>query len=94
MANDNDRLRLADPDRVQELLDQLADQIKGDMNENTALIGILRRGAPLAWMLSRRLAELGLDEPEVGELKLKRYSDDLELLHEQPGASLQAHPLS
>ena len=45
------------------------------------LLGILRRGAPLAEMLQRRLrADFGLDVPRHG-LKLKRYGDDLTLLH-------------
>lgn len=49
--------------------------------ERPLLLGILRRGAPLAAMLQRRLlADFGLDVPRHG-LKLKRYGDDLTLLH-------------
>lgn len=49
--------------------------------EDPLLLGILRRGAPLAEMLQGRLqANHGLDIPRYG-LKLKRYGDDLSLLH-------------
>ncbi|MBI2306956.1 MAG: phosphoribosyltransferase [Rhodocyclales bacterium] len=49
--------------------------------ENPMLLGILRRGVPLAEMLQQRLAtRFGLDIPRHG-LKLKRYGDDLALLH-------------
>lgn len=45
------------------------------------VVGILRRGAPLAEMLQARLrASHGLDVPRY-ELRLKRYADDLALLH-------------
>jgi len=49
--------------------------------EQPMLLGILRRGAPLAEMLQQRLHDrFGLDVPRHG-LKLKRYGDDLTLLH-------------
>ena len=49
--------------------------------EDPLLLGILRRGAPLAEMLQAKLkANHGLDVPRFG-LKLKRYGDDLTLLH-------------
>lgn len=49
--------------------------------EDPLLLGILRRGAPLAQMLQARLAARhALDVPRY-ELRLKRYGDDLALLH-------------
>ena len=49
--------------------------------EDPLLLGILRRGAPLAEMLQAKLkANHGFDVPRFG-LKLKRYGDDLTLLH-------------
>ena len=49
--------------------------------EDPLLLGILRRGAPLAEMLQAKLkANHGLDVQRFG-LKLKRYGDDLTLLH-------------
>lgn len=45
------------------------------------LLGILRRGAPLSEMLQARLrTNHGLDVPRHA-MKLKRYGDDLSLLH-------------
>lgn len=44
------------------------------------LLGILRRGQPLAEMLRHRLRTGGLEVP-LYSLRLKRYSDDLRLLH-------------
>lgn len=86
-------LRLADTARVEALLDRMAAQIigelSGEIGANSILIGIVRRGAPLARMLASRLADLGRPV-EVAELKLKRYADDLTLLHEQPALDREA----
>nr|WP_298163794.1 phosphoribosyltransferase family protein [uncultured Pseudomonas sp.] len=50
----------------------------------SALVGILRRGEPLARMLQQRLAQLtGQAELPLFALKVKRYADDLSLLHAQ-----------
>ena len=47
-----------------------------------AVIGVLRRGAPLADMLARVLQdEFKLSVPLRLDLKVKRYADDLTLLH-------------
>ena len=55
------------------------------------LVGVLRRGAPLAAMLHQRLAAL---RPELlierTDLKVKRYGDDLTLLH--PDTALSETP--
>lgn len=77
-------LYLADAGRVEVLLEQLANELMFDISGDTVIIGILRRGAPLARHVATRLAALGVPEPVVGELRLKRYSDALELLHERP----------
>lgn len=80
----NGSLQLADAARVGQVLDRLAAQIIPALGAETALLGILRRGAPLARALAERVERSGHSRPEVGELKLKRYADDLTLLHEQP----------
>jgi len=86
--NANARIvRLAGADDVETLLDDLAERIALHRTGETALVGILRRGAPLAHMLAARLdgaAERSSGRPEVGELRLKRYSDDLQVLHQRP----------
>lgn len=77
-------MMLASSADVEELLDRLAAQIRPDVGERTALVGILRRGAPLAQRLAERLTRSTGLQIQVGELALKRYSDDLQLLHERP----------
>ncbi|MCY1273840.1 Bifunctional protein PyrR [compost metagenome] len=58
---------------------------------NSALVGILRRGEPLARMLQRHLAEVGGHATlQVHPLKVKRYADDLSLLH--PETALTESP--
>lgn len=50
--------------------------------ERVAMIGILRRGAPLADRLCERLVRRhGLVPPLRLDLQVKRYADDLTLLH-------------
>lgn len=47
-----------------------------------AIVGLLRRGAPLAEMLRDRLArDYGLSNLPLYKLHVKRYADDLTLLH-------------
>lgn len=50
----------------------------------TVVVGVLRRGAPLADRLASELSRLLPDLPmQRLDLKVKRYSDDLKLLHPQ-----------
>lgn len=59
--------------------------------QRAALIGVLRRGEPLARMLQQRLAQLtGQAELPLYALKVKRYADDLSLLH--PHTELSENP--
>ena len=81
---DSREIELAGAADVEVLLDEMASAMAPRISESTALVGVLRRGAPLANMLADRLERLRGWRPEVGELKLKRYSDHLELLHEHP----------
>jgi pyrimidine operon attenuation protein/uracil phosphoribosyltransferase len=76
-------MRIAGPDDVETLLDELADAIRPKLSPETALVGILRRGKPIADALADRLADSGY-RPDVGVIGLKRYSDHLELLHDRP----------
>lgn len=51
---------------------------------DAVIVGILRRGAPLAARLRERLARVhGLAALPLYEVKIERYSDDLRLLHPQ-----------
>lgn len=84
MANE---LRIADRDRVGELLDDMAARLHATLEAPAALVGIRRRGAPLAELLAPRLEALGASAVPVGELELTRYADDLSVLHENPELS-------
>jgi pyrimidine operon attenuation protein / uracil phosphoribosyltransferase len=51
-------------------------------SSDVLVVGILRRGAPLAEMLGKQLAPmLGLKKVPRLDLSIKRYADDLTLLH-------------
>ncbi|HEX7035860.1 MAG TPA: phosphoribosyltransferase family protein [Pseudomonadales bacterium] len=76
-------VRLTDAAEVERLLDVLARAIAADLSPDTALVGIVRRGAPLAQRLAERLRRQG-HPVEVGELALKLYDDTLERLYEHP----------
>lgn len=79
-----DAFRLYDTAGVHRLLDVMARQAAALVERDTplTLVGILRRGVPLARMLRERLVrDHGLPEPELLELRIERYSDDLRLLH-------------
>lgn len=82
----NHRICLYDHAQLAPVLARMADQaatlLRG--TRSLALVGMLRRGEPLARMLQKPLAsDLGLSELAVYGLSLKRYSDDLQLLHPQ-----------
>jgi pyrimidine operon attenuation protein/uracil phosphoribosyltransferase len=60
---------------------QAADVLRRD-NGKVAVIGVRRRGAPLADLLTERMMALcGLAAPLRLDLLVKRYADDLKLLH-------------
>jgi len=83
-SNNRKALDLVDASGVNALLDQLAVSIAPHVEDDTALVGIVRRGLPLAKMLADRLETTHGKKLELGELALKRYSDSLELLHDRP----------
>ncbi len=78
-----ERFCLYDRRAVETVLDRMAAQAAASLRgaDDPVLLGILRRGAPLALLLQARLRALhALDVPRF-ELKLSRYADDLALLH-------------
>lgn len=52
--------------------------------ENIALIGIQRRGVPIAKEIAKRIKEVEGEEVPVGILDITLYRDDLTLLAEHP----------
>lgn len=87
------RTCLYSPAQMDVLIDDMARQAAGLLTgrERIAIVGILRRGAPLADRLQARLADTwGLTGCVRLDLKIQRYADDLTLLH--PDTQLTENP--
>lgn len=86
------RFRLYDEAALAPVIDRMARQLADRLDRRPALlVGILRRGAPLADRLATALARLpGAAEVTRLDLKVKRYGDDLSLLY--PQTSLTESP--
>ncbi|GGA81584.1 bifunctional protein PyrR [Arenimonas soli] len=85
-----DRFRLYSEVDLEIVVDDMARQAAALLDATpTVLLGVLRRGAPLA---DRLLARVRVHAPwaeiERIDLKVKRYADNLELLH--PDTALEA----
>ncbi|HRQ66243.1 MAG TPA: phosphoribosyltransferase family protein, partial [Xanthomonadaceae bacterium] len=77
------RFCLYDARELDAVLDRMARQATLIIGDRPAtLVGVLRRGAPLADMLAERIQRLA-PRAQVArtDLKVKRYGDDLTLLH-------------
>jgi pyrimidine operon attenuation protein/uracil phosphoribosyltransferase len=83
--SDERRFRLYDTPATQRLLDAMARQVAPRIEDPAEwrIIGVRRRGAPLADALASRLAGGRLGALRRLDLFIKRYSDDLRLLHPQ-----------
>jgi len=78
------RTCLYDGRQLQAKLDDMARQAAGLLTSrrDVLLVGIRRRGVPLAEMLRERLErDFGFARLPLLELNIKRYADDLTLLH-------------
>lgn len=79
-----DRVLLFDANQVRSIIRQMAIQIQGIVANDTkiALIGLLRRGAPIADLLLQEIRRSG-DTRDILRLDLdvKRYADDLSILY-------------
>jgi pyrimidine operon attenuation protein/uracil phosphoribosyltransferase len=87
------RFLLYAPDQMQPVIDAMAMQAAPLLagHQKIAVIGILRRGAPLADRLVASLKkQFTLPEPLRLDLKVKRYADDLTLLHPETQLTEQA----
>ena len=70
--------------QLESVLDHMAWQAAGFIQgkARVVIVGIVRRGAPLAQKIYERLAQRhGFRDMEMMQLKIKRYDDDLTLLH-------------
>lgn len=86
----SERFELYDAAGVSSLIDAMARQAAAAFDDTPlVLVGILRRGAPLAEELASRLRARRPGWPiERFDLEVKRYGDDLSLLH--PETRLEA----
>lgn len=78
------RTRLYSTDQLDAIVTGMAHQAAGFLvgNKRVAIVGILRRGAPLADRLHQRLKDVyGLRDCLRLDLQIKRYADDLTLLY-------------
>lgn len=67
-------------------LDKLAEEIleRGNDLERLAIIGIRRRGVPIAERLTERIAKIAGGQPRTGALDITLYRDDLSMIAAQP----------
>lgn len=78
------RTCLYDTEQLQLVIEQMADQVFALVGNRKllAVVGILRRGAPLADRLTEVLvSRYGITQPLRLDLSVKRYADDLSLLY-------------
>mgnify|MGYP006296414219 CR=1 FL=1 len=83
-SQESEGFLVADENRIQKVLRRLSHRVYGAFDEAPVIIGIRRRGVPLAERLAAHLRENHRWTPTVGEVTLKRYTDDLTLLHDRP----------
>ena len=79
--------------KLNAVLNRMANQAMALLPRHSpvSVIGILRRGAPLAALLTHRMVSVhGLAPPLRLDLSVKRYADDLTLLHPDTRLTEQA----
>lgn len=90
-SSEGERFCLYDARELDAVLASMARQLAAlSSGSPLVFVGILRRGAPLAERLLRYLSPLGAPVPRLYELKVKRYADDLSLVH--PETALTENP--
>jgi pyrimidine operon attenuation protein/uracil phosphoribosyltransferase len=85
-ASNGHRVTLYDSAELEGVLDRMSQNLAAKLQESAqvAWVGVRRRGAPLADSLFARMRRLRpkLDMERI-DLSIKRYTDDLKLLHPQ-----------
>jgi pyrimidine operon attenuation protein/uracil phosphoribosyltransferase len=77
--------QLMNAEELYATLDRLADQILVANNGRpVVLIGIQRRGVPMARRMALRMAQKTQREPQIGTLDINLYRDDLTRVASQP----------
>ncbi len=82
----NEKAVILDSDGMRRALTRIAHEIieKNKGVDNVALIGIRRRGVPLAERLAKKIAEIEGKEVPIGILDITLYRDDLTTITHQP----------
>jgi pyrimidine operon attenuation protein/uracil phosphoribosyltransferase len=77
--------QLMKSDEVKATLDRLADEIiEANAGRPVVLLGVHRRGVPMARRIAIRMAEKTQREPQIGTLDINLYRDDLTKVAFQP----------
>ncbi len=77
--------QLMKAEEVQTTLDRLADEVlEANAGRPVVLLGIHRRGVPMARRMAMRMAEKTNREPQIGILDINLYRDDLTKVAFQP----------
>src|SRR5437667_11835283 len=77
--------QLMKPDEVTTTLNRLAKEIlEANSGRPVVLIGIQRRGVPMARRMAVHIAGLTQREPQIGTLDINLYRDDLTRVASQP----------
>lgn len=87
------RFLLYAPSQMQAIIDSMAAQAAPLLvgADKVAVIGVLRRGAPLADRITEVLvSQFNMPVPVRLDLKIKRYADDLTLIHPETQLTEQA----
>jgi pyrimidine operon attenuation protein/uracil phosphoribosyltransferase len=82
----HEKVRIMDRQGIRRALTRIAHEIieRNKGTENLVLIGIRRRGVPLASRLAERIKEIEGSSVPVGTLDITLYRDDLSTLSHQP----------
>src|SRR3989449_8044897 len=77
--------QLMTAEELRATLDQMADDIlKANDGRPVVLLGVQRRGVPMARRMAIRMTEKALREPQIGTLDINLYRDDLTRVAFQP----------
>src|SRR5438552_1055390 len=77
--------QLMKSDEVQNTLDRMAREIlEGNAGRQVVLVGIHRRGVPMAQRMAAAIAAATQTEPAIGALDINLYRDDLTRVAFQP----------
>ena len=95
MAGGFPKARLMDGDTMQRTLTRMAHELIEQLEplENVVLVGIKRRGVPLANRLAAIVEKNAQIRIPVGELDISLYRDDLTRISEQPQVSPTVLPV-